>query len=123
MGELVPYGEPWRLGANEPTTIHVPFAAEIAGVAVDSGAYALYAVPSQSEWEIVVNRGIERWGIPLDAAVRAQDVGSGRVQVEPLTTPVEKLRIAFGPATGNSTELVVEWERTRVRIPIRRTGT
>src|SRR5206468_12789508 len=39
MGGLVPFGEPWRLGANEATTIHVPFAAELAGVRVGAGTY------------------------------------------------------------------------------------
>jgi len=43
-GGLVPYGEPWRLGANEPTTLHVPFTADIGGVRVEPGSYSLYVV-------------------------------------------------------------------------------
>jgi len=45
MGGLVPFDQPWRLGANEATSIRVPFAAEIAGVRVDPGTYTLYAIP------------------------------------------------------------------------------
>lgn len=123
VGGLVPVGQPWRLGANEATTISVPFAAEIAGVRVEAGTYTLYAIPGESEWEIVVNRAVERWGIPINEQVRAQDVGSGKVRVERLTAPVERLDIAFGPAMGNAAELVMEWELTRVRIPVRRAGT
>ncbi|MGH8223170.1 MAG: DUF2911 domain-containing protein, partial [Woeseiaceae bacterium] len=48
MGGLVPWGAPWRLGANEATTIHLPFAAEIAGVRVEPGSYSLYAIPSDT---------------------------------------------------------------------------
>jgi hypothetical protein len=120
MGELVPWGEPWRLGANEATAIHLPFAAEIAGVRVEPGAYSLYAIPRDTSWQIIVNRTVQRWGIPINPQVRAQDVGSGAARVETLAAPVEALTLRFGPVVGSATELIVEWERTRVRIPLRR---
>ena len=122
MGELVPFDQPWRLGANEATTIHVPSAAEIAGVRVEPGTYTLYVIPGASKWQVVVNRGVQRWGVPIDKDVRAKDVGSGTVTAESLSSPVETLTLTFEPAAGNTTELVVEWEKTRVRIPIRRTS-
>jgi hypothetical protein len=120
MGELVPFDQPWRLGANEATSIHLPFAAEIAGVRVEPGTYTLYVIPGASKWQIVVNRGVQRWGVPIDKDVRAADVGAGTVTTESLGAPVETLTLKFAPAAGNATELVVEWEKTRVRIPIRR---
>lgn len=120
MGGLVPFGESWRLGANEATTISVPFAAEIAGVQVPAGAYTLYAIPGESSWKIVVNRSTERWGIPIDAGVRAKDVGAGTVSIEKLSEPVETLTLKFEPPQGSTTNLVIEWEKTRVRIPLRR---
>jgi hypothetical protein len=119
MGGLVPFDQPWRLGANEATSIQVPFAAEIAGVRVEPGTYTLYAIPGASKWQIVVNRGVQRWGIPIDNDVRAKDVGAGTVTPESLGA-VETLTLKFAPAAGNTTELVLEWEKTRVRIPIRR---
>jgi len=106
MGGVVPFNEPWRLGANEATSIRVPFAGEIAGVRVEPGTYTLYAIPAASKWQIVVNRGVQRWGVPIDT--------------ESLGAPVETLTLKFSPAAGNATELVLEWEKTRVRIPIRR---
>ena len=118
MGGLVPYGEPWRLGANEATSIHLQFPAEIAGVRVEPGSYSLYVIPGESQWTVAVNRSVERWGIPIDDAVRAQDVGRGSVAVERLDQHVEQLTLRFGPGAQGSTELIVEWERTRVRIPI-----
>lgn len=120
MGGLVPWGEPWRLGANEATAIRVPFAAEVAGVRVEPGTYSLYAIPHDTGWQIVVNRSVQRWGIPVNAQVRADDVGTGTARVEALTEPVEAFTLRFGPVVRNTTELIVEWERTRVRIPLRR---
>jgi len=122
MGGLVPFQQPWRLGANEATSINVPFPAEIAGVRVPPGTYTLYAIPGASKWQIAVNRGVQRWGVPIDKDVRAGDVGAGAVTAEPLGTPVETLTLKFAPAAGNATELIMEWEQTRVRIPIRRTS-
>lgn len=123
MGGLVPFDEPWRLGANEATSITLPFAGEIAGVSVKPGTYSLYAVPGASSWKIVVNTDVERWGIPIDDAVRTHDVGGGSAASESLAAPVETLTLRFAPVTGNATELIVEWEKTRVRIPIRRAAT
>jgi hypothetical protein len=121
-GGLVPYGEPWRLGANEPTTLHVPFTADIGGVRVEPGSYSLYVVASEKTWEVHVNRAVNRWGIPIDAAVQAQDVGKAVVPVESANAPVEMLTLSFAPPSGSGTELVIEWEKLKVRVPIRRVG-
>src|SRR6184192_4589108 len=59
MGGLVPFQQPWRLGANEATSINVPFPAEIAGVRVQPGTYTLYAIPGALKWQIAVNRGVQ----------------------------------------------------------------
>jgi DUF2911 family protein len=122
VGGQDPFNQPWRLGANEATTIHLPVAADIGGVRVEPGSYSLYAIPSDTTWQVVVNRSIQRWGIPINEQVRAQDVGAATARVERLAEPVETLTLRFGPVggTGNATELVIEWERTRVRVPIRR---
>ena len=120
MGGLVPFGESWRLGANEPTRLVLPFAAEVAGVRVAAGTYSLYVVRLNARWEVHVNKAVDRWGIPIDERVQAQDVGTGTVPVEPLSQPVEQLTLRL--VTGSPIELVVEWERTRVRIPIKQVG-
>ena len=118
MGKLVPYGEPWRAGADEATAIHVPFPARIAGVNVEPGWYSLYAVPGQKEWKIVVNSVAQRWGVPIDEKVRAKDVGSGTVPSEHLATPAETLTIALSKSSPTNATMDIAWADTHVRVPI-----
>ncbi len=121
MGGLVPYGEPWRMGANEPTTLHLTVAARVGDVHVEPGRYAMYAIPGESEWSIVLNSDPERWGIPIDEEVRANDVGSFTVTPESLESPVERMRIQMRSDDGG-VRATLEWENTRVSFPIRAAG-
>ncbi|MEP7066914.1 MAG: DUF2911 domain-containing protein [Gemmatimonadota bacterium] len=118
MGKLLPYGEPWRIGADEATVIHVPFAASIAGVKVEPGWYSLYAVPGAKEWKIVVNSEPVRWGVPIDAAVQTKDIGSGMVASEHLATPAEQLTITLSKASAAKATMDIAWSDTHVRVPI-----
>jgi hypothetical protein len=118
MGKLVPYAEPWRVGADEATAIHVPFRARIAGVNVEPGWYSLYAIPGETQWQIVVNSDAQRWGVPIDAKVRAKDVGTGTVASEHLATPVEALTIALSTASPTKATMDIAWSDTHVRVPI-----
>lgn len=119
VGGEDPYGLPWRMGANEPTTIHLPFPATVGGVDVGPGSYTLYAVPEADAWTIVVNDNTNRWGIPLSPEVRRSDVGSFTVRPSPLTPPVETLTFRF-EGGGDSGALVYEWEGITFRIPVSR---
>lgn len=120
MGELVPYGQPWRLGANEATSIHLPFNATLGGSAVDAGSYSIYAVPGQSEWEFVLNKQVERWGIPINDAVKQGDVVSFKQPVSTTSAPVEQLTFRWDATSDSAGQLVMEWERTQVTIPVAR---
>jgi len=122
MGGLVPYDQPWRSGANEATSIHLPFAAEVAGIRLEPGSYSLYTIPGAEHWTVVVNRQVERWGTPISGAVRQADVGTGMAMPEALGQSVESLRYRFEPAGNGQADLLLEWERTRIRIPVRRAG-
>lgn len=122
-GAAVPYDTIWRTGANEPTTIHIPFAAEIAGLPVEPGSYSIYTVPREGqEWDVIVNRSTSQWGIETQYTeeIRAQEVGRAQVPAEPIAEPVETFTITSEETGANSAELVLEWEDTRVRIPIER---
>ena len=116
FGGLVPYGRLWRTGANEPTILHVPFAAEIAGVRVTPGSYSLYTVPGAEEWTIVLNPSTSQWGheSSYTAEIEAREIGRGTAPTERLDQHVEQFTIR-----GDAGALLLEWERTRVRIPVR----
>ncbi len=122
-GELVPYGQLWRTGANEPTIIHLPFSATIAGIPVEPGSYSLYTIPTEDEWTVIVNSSISQWGHESEYTpeVEAQEIGRATVSSEPLDTPVETFTISAEPVTAGAADLVLDWETTRVRIPIERT--
>jgi hypothetical protein len=119
----IPYGKLWRTGANEPTIFYAPVALQVAGVKVQPGVYSLYTVPGEKEWEVIVNRSISQWGHEnrYTAEVKAQEVGRGKVAAESVAKPVETFTIRAepgGPGAG-ALSMVLEWENTRVKIPVR----
>lgn len=120
FGGLVPYGTLWRTGANEPTIIHLPFTADIAGLRVPPGSYSLYTVPAEGDWELIINRSTSQWGHPgsYTDEVRAQELGRAPIRTERMDQAVEQFTIRSEP-TASGADILLEWERTRARIPIR----
>ena len=120
FGGLVPYDTVWRTGANEPTIMHVPVAASIAGIQVDPGSYSLYTVPGEDEWTVIVNRSTTQWGIESQYTdeIRAQEVGRAQLQPETTATPQEMFTITGRSTGAGSADLLLEWEGTRVTIPV-----
>ncbi len=112
MGGLVPFGEPWRGGANEPTTLHLSAPATLGGIALDAGSYSLYAIPGESEWEFFVNSNFERWGIPIDANVRSTEIGNFTVGVRASDEMAETL--LYEHMEGH---LMLSWENIHIHIP------
>jgi hypothetical protein len=131
FGELVPYGELWRTGANEPTTLHLPFEATVGGIRVGRGRYAIYTVPGEDRWTAVLNRSTGQSGRTRDergkrghlwpngytAAVRAHEVGRATVEARPIPH-VEQLTFRAEERDDRRTDLLLEWATTRVEIPI-----
>lgn len=122
--ELVPYGKIWRTGANEPTMIHTSVPLQVGDLRVDPGTYSLYTVPGESEWQIIVNRSTEQWGIERQYTeeVQAQELGRVTVPAEQISEPVETFTIRAVPTDGGAVDLVLEWEQTRVAVPIKPAG-
>ena len=119
-GKDVPYGKLWRTGANEPTIFFAPISLQVAGLRVPPGVYSLYTVPGPKEWEIIVNRSITQWGKEnqYTDAIKAQELGHAKLKSEKVAAPVETFTIRAEPAGSDAATLVLEWEKTRVRIPI-----
>jgi hypothetical protein len=120
-GGAVPYGKLWRTGANEPTIFYTPVKLTVAGIAVPPGVYSLYTVPGEKQWEVIVNRSISQWGHEgqYTAQVKAQELGRGKAPAQALKDPVESFTIRAEPGSGGGTSLVLEWEKTRVTIPVK----
>ncbi|MBW3552597.1 MAG: DUF2911 domain-containing protein [Gemmatimonadetes bacterium] len=119
-GDAVPYDTLWRTGANEPTIIHLDVPAQIAGLRVEPGSYSLYTVPRQGEqWTVIVNRSTSQWGHEgrYSPEVRAQEVGRADVAHEATQAPIEQFTIRA--MEGGDTGLLIEWQNSRVRVPIR----
>ena len=123
-GEAVPFGKLWRTGANEPTVVFTPVALDIAGVKVGPGKYSIYSVPNEKEWVIIVNRSTSQWGheSTYTKEVEAQEVGRGKAPVQKLSKPVETFTIVPHPASGEVQHLYLDWETTRVVVPVKAAG-
>ena len=116
-GEAVPYGQVWRTGANEPTTLHTTAPLSIAGIEVGPGSYSLYTIPREDEdWTLIVNASTSQWGHEGSyPGVQDQDVGRAEVAVESPAGTVEQLTIR---PMEDGDGLILEWQDARVRIPI-----
>jgi hypothetical protein len=118
IGAEHPFGTPWERGANEPTTLHLPFPARVGSVDLAPGAYSLYAIPGVADWTIVVNANPDRWGVPLSADVRAADLGSFTVVPQEGGEAIDTLTFSFMPSGAGRGMLVFEWERLTLSIPV-----
>ncbi len=117
MGGLVVYGELERLGANEPTTLHLRGPMSVGDVSLLPGSYSIYAVPNADEWVFFINSNWERWGVPIDDSVRASEIGSFTAVPEVMDEFVETLRYRYEPDADEAMgDLLFEWENTRVRF-------
>lgn len=117
FGELVPYGEVWRTGANEATTFETNQDLTINGKTLPAGKYTLWTIPGQQSWEVIFNSKMYGWGVNFNAQASREaehDVLSVEVPVENLGSPVELFTIAFeaGPA------LTLSWDQTKVSVPL-----
>jgi hypothetical protein len=119
-GEAVPYGELWRLGANEPTTLHLDRIVYVGDLVLSPGSYSLYAIPDRKEWEIVINRATKQWGLESEYTpeIAAQEVGRVRLQAQALDAPVEALTFSSRTSALGAVELIFEWQTTRWRLPL-----
>lgn len=114
-GELVPYGEVWRTGANENTTIRFSTPVRIEGKDLPAGLYGLQTIPTQNEWTVIFSKDADQWG----AFNYKPENDALRVQVKP--QPAEfRERMAFDieDMTDTSAEVVMHWEKLKVPFTV-----
>jgi Protein of unknown function (DUF2911) len=115
FGGLVAFGKVWRLGANEATEIEFYKPVTIGGKKIAAGRYTLYALVNEKNWTFIVNKENDTWGaFKYDAA---KDIVRTDVPVEQTDELVESLVMGFKKFNGGIS-LVVEWENTKVALPI-----
>lgn len=116
FGELVPYGEVWRAGANAATILTFSTEVKIEGKSIPAGSYALYAIPGKSEWTVILSSNTKLWG----AVGYSQEDDVLRVKVKPGKTSqrYETLEINFVDMTDTGASVAIKWENTRVKFRI-----
>jgi len=116
FGGLVPYGELWRTGANAATKLTFSTDVTFGGKKIAAGSYALFTIPGEKEWTVILNKAVGEWG--SYNYNEANDVA--RIQVSPVTLaqPVETMHIGLHHVRDDSATLAITWEKTRVPVAI-----
>jgi len=115
FGDLVPYDEVWRTGANEATTISFSTPVSIEGEELEAGTYGLFTIPGEDAWTFILNDVAEQWGAyNYDAS---EDVL--RVEVTPTSAPMhEQMTFGFTDVTDSSATLTLTWADTRAPVSL-----
>jgi hypothetical protein len=113
---LQPYGEYWRLGANESTEIVFNRDVLFNSEPVKAGTYKLYAIPGPDQFEVVLNRALGTWG--YDEPDHTLDLLKMTLPVQRLTSPVEVLNFNALPV-DQGVDISFEWSDVKVVIPVR----
>lgn len=118
MGDLVPYGEIWRTGANRNTTLSFSDAITIGKQEIAAGTYALYSRPGISMWEVFFYNRTDNSGLPekWDPKAIAATI---EVPIRELDTPVETFSIALETLHNEGATLQLKWETTQIDIPFK----
>jgi tetratricopeptide (TPR) repeat protein len=113
--DLAPLGKVWRTGANSATRIKFNDDVTFGGQPLKAGEYAIYTVPGEKEWEVIINKGSANWGTEYK---EADDIF--RVKVKPMTISekIETFTMQFDNVKSSSLDLTLLWGNTAVRVPI-----
>ena len=112
--DILKYGEPWRLGANEATELELFKPATIQGKQVKPGKYIIYAIPEKDKWTIVLNSNTDSWGLHLDMT---KDVARFSIPVKVTPDSIEFFSMIFRDGS-NGPELLMAWDNIEAVLPI-----
>jgi hypothetical protein len=114
-GGLVPWGEPWRAGANEATTFVTDTDLNVGGKTVPAGHYTIFTIPNADKWTLIIHKKTGEWGIPYPG--ESDELLRTDMKVSTLPAPLENFTIAFDQNRGGCM-LHMDWERTRASVEI-----
>lgn len=114
-GELVPFGEVWRTGANEATTITFSDPVSINGNELSAGTYGIHMIPGANEWEIIFSKDV-----PVDGSSTFDPKKEVlRIKVKPVENPfTERMTFLFTDVTDNSGNVSLVWENLKVAFKV-----
>ncbi len=114
-GKLVPYGEVWRTGANENTTIKFSTPVRIDGHELPAGIYGLQTLPTAGEWTVIFSKDANEWG----AFSYKQADDALRIQAKPQPAEFrERMAFDFDDVTDTAAKVVLHWEKVRVPFTV-----
>ena len=102
------FGKIWRTGANAATTISFSDDVKLEGHNVPAGKYALYSIPGEQEWSVMLYKDLQLGGNVGDYD-ESKEVARFKVTGQQLTMPIESFTISLGNVTGNSAEIALLW--------------
>lgn len=115
-GGLEPYGAVWRTGANNATKVTFSTDVSFGGQPVPAGSYALFSIPGESEWSVILNKVEGQWGSYNYNP--ANDVARVAVKPVALAAPIETFVIGLSNLRLNAATMYLAWERVRVPVEI-----
>jgi hypothetical protein len=114
-GKVVPYGQVWRAGANENTTITFTDPVTVEGQALDKGTYGLHMIPGETQWTVIFSKMSTAWG----SFSYKQDEDALRVNVKPETAELhDALTYDFDDVKPDSTVVTMSWEKVAVPFKV-----
>ena len=115
FGELVPFGQVWRTGANEATTFVTNTSLSTEGRDIPAGNYTIFTVPDQNKWTLIVSKKTGEWGIPYK--YESEELARIPMSVSKTSAPVENFTIKFDQGGGACT-LNISWEETQASVKL-----
>ena len=117
FGELVPFGQVWRAGANSATKITFEQSIDFGGKVVPTGTYGVFVIPQEKEWKIILNKDANQWGAySYDERLNIIDI---TVPTQKLTEAQEVFEIALNPKDENNVDMVFKWDLTKVIVSLK----
>jgi hypothetical protein len=114
-GKLAPYGQVWRAGANENTTITFTDPVTIEGQPLDKGTYGLHMIPGESEWTVIFSKDAKDWG----SFTYKQEDDALRVTVKPQAADAhDALAYDFDEVKPDSTVVTMRWDKVAVPFKV-----
>ncbi len=114
-GDLVPFGQVWRAGANEATTFVPSRDVVVGGKTVPAGSYTIFTIPAADKWTLIINKKIGEWGIPYK--YETDELARVDMKVSKLPALVENFTIGYDKS-GSGCNLGMDWETTRASVDI-----